>query len=71
MMSARQIQSHCGEEQMTLQAEKAGVIRRLDTQDMYAAPGTVPTQGVSHRDVSGGTENQAAGGEVDGKSAIL
>jgi len=40
-------------------------------QDMYEASETVPTLGVSRLDLSGETENQAAGGEVDGKSASL
>jgi hypothetical protein len=56
---------------MTLQTEKAGVILRLEAQDMYEARETISTQGVSHRDVSEETENQAAGGEVDGKNVIL
>jgi hypothetical protein len=66
-----QIQSRREEEQMTLQIAKSGVIPRLKTQDMNEARQTIPTQGVSHRDVSGETEIQAAGGEVDGKSATL
>jgi hypothetical protein len=71
MTSAMQIQSRRKEEQMILQTVKAGVILRLETQDMYEARETIPTQGVSHQDVSGEKENQAAEGEVDGKSAIL
>jgi hypothetical protein len=71
MMSAMQIRSRREEEQMILQTAKPGVILRLETQDIYEARETIPTQGINHQDVSGETENQAAGGEVDGKSAIL
>jgi hypothetical protein len=56
---------------MTLRTEKAGVILRLEAQGMYEARETIPTQDVSRQDVLGETENQAAGGEVDGKSVIL
>jgi hypothetical protein len=66
-----QIQSRREEEQMTLQTAMAGVTLRLQMQDMYEARETIPTQGVSHRDVSGETANQAAGEEVEGKSTIL
>jgi len=69
MTNAMQIQSRREEEQMTLQTAKAGVILRLETQDVYEARDAIPTQDVSYRDVSGETENQAAGG-VDGNSAI-
>ena len=56
---------------MTLLTAKPGVIRRLEMRDTFEPHENIPTQGVSHRDISGGTENQAAGGEVDGKSTIL
>jgi len=56
---------------MKLQTAKAGVILRLETKDMFEPRESIPTQGVSHPGVSGDTENQAAGGEVDGKNAIL
>jgi hypothetical protein len=69
MMRAMQIQRHCGEEQM-LQTVKTRVIHRLETQDIFKPRENIPTQGVSHRDVSGEMKNQAAGVEVDGKSAI-
>jgi hypothetical protein len=39
--------------------------------NMYEASEIIPTQRVSRRDISGETENQAAGGEADGKSASL
>ena len=71
MMTAMQIQRRRGEEQMTLQTVQARVIHRLETQDMFEPRKNIPIQGISHRDVSGETENQAAGGEVDGKSTIL
>jgi hypothetical protein len=71
MTSAMQIKSRREEEQTTLQTAKAGVILRLEIQDMYGASETVPTLGVNRRDVLGETENQAAGGEVDGKSTSL
>jgi hypothetical protein len=56
---------------MTLQTAKAEVILILETQDMFEPREIIPSQGVSHRDVSGETEKQAAVGEVDGKGAIL
>jgi len=45
------------------------VILILETQDVYEARDAIPTQDISHRDASGETENQSAGG-VDGRSAI-
>jgi hypothetical protein len=66
-----QVQSLSEEGQIALQTAKARVILSLETQDTYEAFQTIPTQGVSHRDVSGERENQATGGEVGGKSAIL
>ena len=37
-----QFQSRCGEEQMTLEMAKTGVILKLETQDMYQARKTLP-----------------------------
>ena len=66
-----EIQNRREEEQTTLQTAKAGVILRVETQDMFDPRENIPTQGVNHRDVSGETENEAAGAEADDDSAIL
>jgi hypothetical protein len=70
MTSAMRIQSRREEEKKKLQTAKAGVIPGLETQDIYETRETITIQEVSHRDVSGERENQAAGA-VDGRSAIL